>query len=532
MYFMKRFFLLTCAALICNYLHAQILVQQVATATFNYNSMYQDSDLHFYLYGDGYHSFDADNLHEFGENAVGNTVLAYHSEPYDVDQVDQLVLNTVIDGLTNATIPNYSLPNKVALKRSWDLVNEEDNFFILMFENRESEDPISGCIEFHFNTSDTEIEGSAILDDYNNDWVNPDQVSDNSEYNYSNKFVWTFADLKADEQRFIYIPADCLANSLEIVETMAVMKVDNCDERLKYTEEDDGVSPDNDLSSFYTLRSQVKNFPHDPNAIVTDPNCLTKRDQYFTVRYKIYFQNDGEDPVVDVDLDFSINAPFHSVELVDASDFCKMTWQPEVAPANYSENIRFLFPEIYLPGLADDPAPEYEDTYGWVSFDLCFNMKVFSQLDIDCTESNVDIYFDLLPPISATNTICRNCETIETLASTPLSTYVCPEILPATQTTGPIPEHPIRNASIDRDEKSSIDFDVYPNPITDILFLDTKYLELNDIVKIRNTSGEIIRDITVKEIEQSINLSEIPSGVYYISVQNDVSVKTKAFVKL
>ena len=490
--------------------------------------------MHFYLYGDGYHSFDSDNQHEFGENAEGNTVLAYHSHPYDTDQVEDLVLNPIIDGIPLPLIPSYNFPNKVALQRSWDLVNEEDNYFILMFENKESANPISGCIEFHFNVEDSEIEGTAILDDYDNDWVNPNQISTSSEYaGYSNKFVWTYSDLKENEQRFIYIPADCLANSLEFVNTMAVMKVDDCTERLKPDEDGDGADPNNILSPYYTLRSQVKNFPHDPNSIVTDPNCLTKRDQYFTVRYKIYFQNDGVDPVVNVDLDFSVDTPFRSIELIEASDHCKMNWIPQLNESAYSENVRFKFENINLPGSgATDPVPDYEDTYGWVTFDICFNLKIFSLLDIYCAESNVDIYFDDLPPESATNTICRACEEFSPQVYQ-INHYQCPEILPSTQETG-IPEIP-NNTRADVEDlngESIEDFFVYPNPAKDMLFFETKNLGENDVIKIRNTSGEIIRDLSVKNIGQSLDLREFPAGVYYISLQNEKSVITKSFVKL
>ncbi len=524
---MKQLFLLTFAVFCCNFLNAQINVSQVDIGTYNYNSLYQSTDLHFYLYGDGYYNFDADNEHQFGINANGNTVKAYHSEPYDNDQVEELILNTITDGISSAEIPTYSLPNKVSLKRSWNLVNDEDNYFILAFQNVESNDPISGCIEFHFTDNDTYIEGVSILDDYDNDWVNPNEnLLSSDQQGYSHKYVWDFHNLKKDEQRFIYIPADCLADAFDIVETRAIMKVDNCDPLPEnWSRENDGANPGIDQSPYYTLRSQVSNFPHDPNGIVTDPNCLSRNNEFFTVRYKIFFQNDGMDPVEDVILEFLVNTPFRSIELIESSHSCTMQWIPPANEYEYSKNVRFYFEDIFLEGTGAHDPPEYEDTYGWVTFDICFNLKVFTHLGIHCADSNVDIYFDLEPPVSATNEICRNCD----ISIMDQNQYACPDILPSFQESEGI-QHKITDAkSLQHDDINEIQ--IFPNPVNELLFINVKDFAENDILKVFNSAGEVLLNRYVKEIGQSLNLADVPVGLYYISIQNEDSVKTKSFVK-
>ena len=530
---MKHSFLMFCAVIYCNFLNAQINVTHVGPGTYNYNSLYQSADLHFYLYGDGYHNFEADNEHQFGLNALNNTVLAYHSHPYDADQVEEITLNPIPDPIPNAQIETYTFPNKVALERSWSLVNGEDNFFILKFENIESNDPISGCVEFHFKNSDTDIVGASILDDYDNDWVDPDEdFMTSDQQGYTHKYVWSFEDLQKDEQRFIYIPADCLADVFEIVETRAIMKVDNCDPLPEdWSRDNDGALPGINLSPYYTLRSQVRNFPHDPNSIVTDPNCLSRENELFTVRYKIYFQNEGVDPVQNVNLDFLVRTPFRSIELIESSHNCEMNWQPLLDEFAYSENVFFTFTDIFLEGsAATNPIPHYEETYGSVTFDICFNLKVFSMLGIDCADSNVDIYFDLEPPVSAFNRICRDCQVLPDADQVIYIYHECPPLLAAIQETEGLGHKLTDVTSLTLSKEAELQ--IHPNPTNDLLFLNIEDLAENDLIKVMNTAGEVIINQYVRDIKQSLNLSDFPAGVYYISLQNEKSVKTKSFVKL
>jgi len=529
---MKHFFTMLCAVLFCNFLNAQILVNQTIpnSGIYDYNSLYQSGDLHFYLFGDGHHSFEPDNTHEFGTNANGKTVKGYHSDPYDTDQVEELILNTVYDGFTSAAVPTYAFANKVALSRSWGLVTDNDNYFVLMFENIESKDPISGCIEFHYTNTDMDITATDILDDFDNNWVDPAEdhlLSD--QQGYTHKYVWDFEDLEAGEQRFIYIPADCRADVFEIVNTRAIMKVDNCQQIIYATVDGDGANPAINNSSFYTLRSQVRNFPHDPNAIVTDPNCLLSHNELQTIRYKIYFQNDGIDPVVDVDLNFKINTPFHTIEIIESSFPCQMTWHHQTDPLAYSEGVHFLFENIYLEGSGAPDPPEYEDTYGWVTFDVCFNLKALSILGLDCVPSSVDIIFDGFPPVTAYNEICNNCGPIIAFPVV-LNYYACPNILPSIQES----EGPLRGLTNEKTitESDNNELVINPNPTNELLYFNAQDFAKTDLLIIKNTAGKIILSQNVQETGQSLNLSEIPSGVYYISIQNEKSVITKSFVKL
>jgi len=208
-----------------------------------------------------------------------------------------------------------------------------------------------------------------------------------------------------------------------------------------------------------------------------------------------------------------------------------MSWIPVYDEFEYSKPVVFEFHEIFLDGTGNTPPPEYDDTYGWVTFDVCFNLKVFSILGIDCAPSSVEITFDDQAPVPAENEICRNCgDGLDDDVVMSYNYHECPEFLPAIQESDGKGNKLTHVESIAFN--SNDDLQIYPNPTNDMLFLNLDDFAENDLIKVRNTAGEVIIDKYVKDIKQSLNLSDFPAGVYYISLQNEKSVKTKSFVKL
>lgn len=66
---------------------------------------------------------------------------------------------------------------------------------------------------------------------------------------------------------------------------------------------------------------------------------------------------------------------------------------------------------------------------------------------------------------------------------------------------------------------NDIKLTVYPNPFTDIIHISYPNKYLNNIVSIYNTNGKLIKQ---SPIDQSINLSEMNSGVYLIRIGDQV----------
>jgi hypothetical protein len=172
------------------------------------------------MYGDGYYSFDQSHQHQFGTDVTSNNpaeVRYFQSDPYDGSRPKKHSVHNPTNGNLNANPPVYTLPNQVSLIRSWNLVEGEQNYFVLSFENSQYSSPINGCIEFHFDQKKTVPNLDSIEVNNDTSWVTDiaplEAQSLHSDYN--KKLTWTFSTLKPNEQRFIYIPAFCDAKSMD-----------------------------------------------------------------------------------------------------------------------------------------------------------------------------------------------------------------------------------------------------------------------------------------------------------------------------
>lgn len=70
-----------------------------------------------------------------------------------------------------------------------------------------------------------------------------------------------------------------------------------------------------------------------------------------------------------------------------------------------------------------------------------------------------------------------------------------------------------------------------PNPVSDILTIESDDFDNNSIVSIHNVIGEQI-DILFDKSRRSINVSTLDSGIYFIRIHNGNQQKSKRFVKL
>ena len=526
---MKKFLNTLVLALFALSSIAQVSSTALGGGKYQFDSEYPNEDLHFYLFGDGHHSFENSPFHHFGDDMSPAEVHMFHSEPYTDDEpIDNFITN-VFDGVMDPSVPVYQLDNKVSLKRSWNFVNDQNDYIILSFENQEQTTINNGCIEFHYVTTDTPVDALEILDDFNNDWVVFDQnASNTSDYpEYTNKYRWTFTNLKPGEQRHIYIPAKCLAPSMAKLKHMAIM---HCGEPLTINPNLDGSNPFINNSPYYTLNSVVSNNPHDPNCIIQDPDCLNLNLTYQPVNYRVYFQNEGEDAATNVFLYYDLRAPFVNLEIVDSSDPCFFQYgNPGTDPSTVSNN-RFdiVFQNINLPGLNQPIAPDYEKTIGWVEFNVCYDFTLFDP-HMTCVDSSVDIVFDSEAPVTAKNTICKDspCRYTPTIPDLQL----CFEQFQEYQNLG---NNGLGNISIEApglESHSNEEYSFYPNPVNDIMQLEGNLDKLNSIYII-NTQGQILLSKRQGEINKEIDLSFIPSGMYYITIASENESIVKRFVKI
>jgi ribosomal protein L28 len=84
-------------------------------------------------------------------------------------------------------------------------------------------------------------------------------------------------------------------------------------------------------------------------------------------------------------------------------------------------------------------------------------------------------------------------------------------------------------------ENDLLPFSIYPNPVAENLFIklqdaNTSFLDL----KINDLTGKVLMQLNQINLQENINVSTLPSGVYFIQLMDDTTkaVSTRKFVKM
>ena len=79
------------------------------------------------------------------------------------------------------------------------------------------------------------------------------------------------------------------------------------------------------------------------------------------------------------------------------------------------------------------------------------------------------------------------------------------------------------------DAKADFTYTMYPNPVFNTLTIS----DIDDVnrIEIFDVSGKIVKSIEVSTEKVSMNLSELNSGVYIISLHNESGIQTTKFIK-
>ncbi|MEQ8241068.1 MAG: T9SS type A sorting domain-containing protein, partial [Cyclobacteriaceae bacterium] len=81
-------------------------------------------------------------------------------------------------------------------------------------------------------------------------------------------------------------------------------------------------------------------------------------------------------------------------------------------------------------------------------------------------------------------------------------------------------------------EEIESEFKVYPNPTTDIVFIDLSNTELkNPLINIVNTSGQIVKSQNAKSEIVSIDMHSLKAGIYFLQFQTLRGARTKKLIK-
>lgn len=485
-----------------------VLMQDNGNGNYTFISTFPKADLHFYLFGDGYHSFEHSPNHQYHSNNVPALVDLFRTGPYEDEHPDGLLAGSPTEGVSSPSIPQYAFNNKVELKKSWNLVPDKEHYYILMFENNDAV-PLNGQVEFHFDTVEIAVDEAGILDHYNS-WVS-NRTLESSEYfseGYNKKYVWQFTGLESEEQRFIYVPAECLSSRMNKVAVRAVIKYDGV-QAPEYNPSSDGSLDHINNSNYFTLTERVRGYPHDPNCIVTNPYALTTIDEDQTVLYTLFFHNEGTALAEDVTLDFFIDEPAFDISFVSSSDHCIV--QP-VPNAPYGiQDVQILFPAIHLPGMGQIPAPNYYSTIGWVTLRVCLNPTGWQRA---FAYSDVDIYFDDQPAVVAEHHIFRLINhSLNANCTSSLNQIMAKESSNAVELG---------------------DISVYPNPTqsTAIIELSENFKD-GTKVALYDSAGKLLWNGTFRSWRKVLDLSAFDNGVYILVLEDKFGNKTtKSILKL
>jgi len=78
-----------------------------------------------------------------------------------------------------------------------------------------------------------------------------------------------------------------------------------------------------------------------------------------------------------------------------------------------------------------------------------------------------------------------------------------------------------------KNEQNNNDLIIYPNPVSDQLSINNKLTIYK--ISITDVSGRLV--MTIKENISVINVTNLPSGVYFIKIDTDIGSVTSKFVK-
>jgi len=299
------------------------------------------------------------------------------------------------------------------------------------------------------------------------------QLSDPSPANATvNSISWDFENLLPFTSRTIDITM--------LVEQPPVVEGDDI---LQYTTSiapsDSDVTPNDNT---FELNQVVVNSydPNDKTCLEGEEVLIENADEY--LHYLIRFQNTGTASAINVRVADQLDEKLDWTTLVIES--LSHSGRTEI---QNGRDVSFIFDDIYLPHEAADP----EGSNGFIAY------KIKPKEDVvlgDTIENTAYIFFDFNPPIITNTTETTFVETLTV------------------------------------DDVPTITVEVYPNPTSDVLYINSN--ESLEKLTIYNSLGQSIRAEDVEGINSQIDMSNLDTGIYFISLQTiSGSSKYKQIIK-
>jgi uncharacterized repeat protein (TIGR01451 family) len=222
---------------------------------------------------------------------------------------------------------------------------------------------------------------------------------------------------------------------------------------------------------------------YDPNIKTVWPQRVEPPyNDYFN--YTIYFQNIGNAPAFNIRIADTLDG------LLNTSTFELVNYSHDCQAFLHGNLLSFRFNNIMLPDSTSDP----DGSIGFVQYRIKPIEGLWSGTLIYNT---AHIYFDFNEAIVTNTTINEIMEMTGIVAV-----------------------------------QSNFDWQIYPNPTTDVLQIKLNIDDVNaSSIDIFSISGSLVYSGIMHNTDQVINLSMLESGMYIIRLQNQKGISQKRFVK-
>ena len=78
--------------------------------------------------------------------------------------------------------------------------------------------------------------------------------------------------------------------------------------------------------------------------------------------------------------------------------------------------------------------------------------------------------------------------------------------------------------------KSSSNIILYPNPSTNFIVVDG--LKNDNFIEVINLQGQVVKNLNVSNTKTTLDVSELPKGIYFIRINSDEELYVTKFLKL
>lgn len=467
----------------------------------------------FTLFGDGTFSSLQEPKHKFEPNAEGYTTEVYFAKAYDPNLPPKRTIHTGPTHSGSSYVnPTVNMTGDIDILTSWATAKDYENFYIIAFRNTTNRKLVSGTIEFHYNNNDIEVNYANIK--VYNSWVTNRTTTEMSEP-LNQKIKWNFTNLQKNEIRYIYVPATTLKPIGEIITIEAKYKINSS--TTNSIDRFGGFGSSNSLGSATTGNFLSRGYPHDPNFMTVNKECLKLyEEQQQELIYTIGFYNDGEYFAKDVYVAAALSRHLDKNNISLVAYETKPTWSV------YDGTIQFEFADIQLPGTNQTSPKEYsyEDASTYVSFKICSQSDL---LKLDCISNIASIIFDQQPVFyTNTSTICpSDCTDFD----------VCGEQDAET--------NQLKSQFIESEKSDELSFNAYPNPASSHVEIDINFnsqATTNFTVRLLDYSGKIIEQLSVNDnysniFIKKIDLKHISSGLYFMILETEHERHNKKIIK-